>query len=345
MLDALQLLQKAPALTRMGTQLVRAANGDPQALAYLKGEGLYEGLDVLRPGAGESARQVVQQLRDTALGIQSTLAGDIVEGEYEVLEEGEVGYPWSGFLRRLIKQRFGGHILLGPMGQGKTSLALKLAWHWRALHGYRVECVELYGDDRPEWAVTLGTRTLVRRMQQLKKYLDSQSVDDELAGLEEDEEEDDGIPATLPPIRRVIIIDEAGMAMESNAANPVRKAALRALAQCRHLDWVVLYLGQMAGQIPLPLLGQSTVWVKQPNGREIYTDRDNPIVRDLWERATAAFAQLKGSSHYTPPHADPRAWAYCDCPSLNGMARGYTGLVPFTPAPRVDEEGEFEEEE
>jgi hypothetical protein len=212
--------------------------------------------------------------------------------------------------------------------------------------GYRVEACNMYADDCPPFAVTISTDTLVARMKKLGDYLKSLADEDTEDGEKKAEPKP---PKSMPPRNRIVIIDEAALAMSTAASDPARRAALQALAESRHLSWHVIYIGQLAGQLPTGLLGQAVVWIKEPGGREFQTDRqNNPAVRDLWTRATAAFDGLREYPFYKEPWLNRKCWAYCDCPSLNGVA-GYTGLLPFlpwTPGEEVpDDDGETEVEE
>lgn len=275
----------------------------------------------VHPVAGRVAERLYRAVGD----VREAIAGDVIEGEfYEVRPP-----PYERFLGRLFRQRWGGHIVIGPVGSGKTALAHKLAYRYSQESGYRCEFVNCYGEDLPWFAHTIGMHTLMARMDRLGRYLEAQVEPDE---GEDAEEDDDRQMPSLPPTQRVIVIDEASLSMSTHAASKERKAAFQALAQCRHLRWHVVLIAQWTGQLPLGLFSQTVVWIKRPHGREIQTDRDNPAIRDLWTRAVEAFDDLRQSPWYRPPYDDPRAWAYVDAPTLNGAA-GWTGLVPFTPSP------------
>lgn len=333
----MRLLSSAPTAARLYNAWQRAQRGDREAIEYLRSEGWAEALDMLvAPGAGGVAKEALGHAGEAFRVLHGLRPqGDVVDAEYRVVEEEEASGPrppWMGFLGRMFRQDHGAHLVIGPIGSGKTSLAVKMAHRLSEIHGYRVEVVNVYKDDAPSWAVSISQETLIKRMKKLARHLDSMAVDDEDEGEDEQEQliEEENEPVGLPPTDRVIIIDEASLGLGGGYASPARKAAIQALTQCRHLRWHVLFVAQWTGLLPLALLGQSTCWIKKPDGREAYTDRDNPAVKALWLRANEAFAGLKQSEWYTGEWRDPRAWAYCDCQSLSGKP-GYNGLVPFTP--------------
>ncbi len=273
---------------------LRAASaGQPQVL--LSQETILSAAELLRPGSAPLLRTALENIQA------------VLEGRTAV--DAEVRPPWAAFLEKLRHSRWGGHVIIGAMGTGKTALAVKLAWTWHEVLGYPVEALNLWKEDLPDFARPLDGEEFARRLKQLKAYL-----------------QDTEGKAPPPPKRRVILIDEMSMAVDPHAADRMRRAAIAALVQSRHLEWIVIYVAQLARQIPLDLLSLCTFWVKKPLGVEGMTDRENPLVRDLWERAGEAFRGYTTSPWYRPPYDHPQAWAYVHSEPL-----GYAGLVPFTP--------------
>ncbi len=125
----LHILRALPSAMPVLEAAQRAAQGDTEAIAYLKSQGVYDALDaIVRPGAGDVTKAAVRTVREY-------FANSPIDAEYRVLEDAP---PWSGFVRRLFNSTSGGNILLGPMGQGKTSLAIKLAYQWHSRPAGRI---------------------------------------------------------------------------------------------------------------------------------------------------------------------------------------------------------------
>lgn len=311
-----RVLSNLPRVIELVETAGKAATGDPDAQKYLREDAGYDALDIfMHRGAGGAARGVVE-------GAKMLLNPDGTEAS----ESGPV--PWSGFVTRLFAQKSGGFILLGSMGTGKTQLAIALAHRWYQ-RGYHAEFCSMYPSDVPTtFGNVIHIDTLVKRMKGLSAHLKAQAVRDDDEGELEEDRPGKKVPPKMPPGHRVIVIDEAGLTLTTSAQDPARRAALQYVAQSRHCDSHVLFLGQAATQIPLPLLGQCCIFIKRPVGDEADTDRDNPVVRALWGRAAEAFKGLTRSPYYVAPYNDVRSWAYVHAPGLN-----YRGLVPWTPYP------------
>lgn len=324
-LKALQLINAAKQLAD-GVQGAQQRGVDP--LRYLLSDGweqATQAADQLRPGASGLANGIRREIE------QFSGRAGVIEGDYRVLDEGPGRMPWASMVESVLRRTWGGHVLLGQPGSGKTTLACTLARHWHARTGYRVEAVNMYGEDLPPGAVTIGMETLQGRMQYLAACLKSLNVDDDHPEGEVAEDRYDALDRLVASVgRRIIIIDEASLGMGNTGSDPARRAALQSLAQCRHLEWLICYIGQWAGQIPLPLFGLTTLFVKQPTGEEEDTDRDNRVVRALWRDATAGFAAIR-QSPYWAHWPDPRAWSYVRVPAGAGGARAYRGMAPSGP--------------
>ncbi len=306
-------------IARVLNGAMAAARGDPQAVDYLHREAWRDALEAWRPGIGR------------AIEVAFAVLGGALENEpVGPVDVRPAEGPWSAFVARLRRQPWGAHVVLGPPGSGKTSLALKLAWVWREELGYDVDVVNMYAEDRPSFARTITSETLLSRMNRLRAWLEAEAEPDP-------GEEAPGQDVEPPPTHRVIVVDEAHLGAGAGT-DPVRVALRKALTQVRHVRWHLVYISQMAGLLPPSVLAQTVVWVKRPSGREVGADRQG-LSRELWERAAEAFRDLERSPFYTGPYADPRAWAYVDAPDF-----GYCGLVPFTPYYLVGEAVEDDEE-
>jgi hypothetical protein len=317
----LRTLQKADTALKIAAMARQNIEAPPGARPHKLSDFLFESAELYRSGGGSAARAAAAAAKDVWNGSKP----GVIDGEYRVLDS----LPWEHFLKRLIAQPNAAHIISGPVGSGKTELAKRLAARLAQEHGYTVNWCGFYPNDVPDFGKVISITTLIKRMNRLKAYLDATQDEDEedLLGPEPKDKAPKE-PPIKPPENRVVVIDEAGMAMTTNAQDPARRAVLRALAESRHVKWHVLVIGQLFAQFPAGLLAQSVIWMKRPDGREAELDRmDVPLIRHLWTAAHEAHRSLHGSEFYAEPWKSPKAWSYVDCQSLNGHP-GYQGLVP-----------------
>lgn len=319
MTDVFRLIQAASRGLPVLEAVQRASRGDEEAIRYLKDQGWCDALDALiRPGAGAVARQAVQMVKGYA-------DGSVIEGEYREID----GPAWSGFVKWLRAREWGCFVILGPKGQGKTTLALRLAQVWQERTGYPIIGVNLYPEDVEGLPVQrTGIASFAHVMGKLTRVLEGPDIVevDETEGSRPDEK--DETPINLDSMkRRIIIIDEASLVLHPGGANSGRMTARRAMAQARHLEWLVIYIGQLAQQMPLDMLLAEAVFVKQPAGWEAKADRDAPLVQMLWEKAHQAFANVKRLPEWAE-YPDLRSWAYVEANAY--ATHGYAGLMPYS---------------
>src|SRR5579885_3217087 len=159
--DLLGLAERAPAAIKLGRALQKARNGDLDSLSYLLSDGWKDALELHSPELRQAAEVAVPRVLEAVQLFRSTLNGEIVEGEVSEIE------PWRDLRRHVQAQTYGAHVIVGPPGQGKTSLAFKLAYGWMLRNNYRVDAVAAYPEDIPSWATPISMRTLVHRARKL----------------------------------------------------------------------------------------------------------------------------------------------------------------------------------
>lgn len=280
-----------------------------QAVDYLTKEGWREALDVARPGLGTSVRESLGRARETVRETHAIVAGKVVTADYRVLPRP----PWEACQRALRDATWASIPIFGRRGGGKTMTALRLAEVIAEHSGYRVEGVNLYSDDMPKWVQPVSADLLVNRMQLLRRALALPEREEELSRRRNavDQRAAAAAARALEGIkRRIIVIDEASL-LDVSPQSPERRAVVAAMTQARHLEWVVIYVGQLMNQLPKTVLTSDVVLIKQPAGDEDSYDRDDPAARALWQAAALAFERIEGDPNWWhPPHDRPEAWVY-----------------------------------
>lgn len=329
-MDIARFIERAPSALKLAGGINEARKGNPEALQYLLREGWKDGLEVYNPMYRNAAEIALPRAREAVSLFQSVISGNVIDGDYRVIVD-----PWVDVVRHVRAETYGAHVIVGPVGSGKTNLALRLAEVWRARHGYPVYVVAGYPGDLPDWAERASMTDLYEWVETLMLYLEPAKAQE----LEDEEEEEKPKrrkkkrrPVTERDIRamskRVIIIDEASMSMggiSSVGRQMARDVAACAMTQCRHTKWLVIYIGQLLRHIREDLRSNATLFVKQPSGQEDLNDRsDDPFVKNTWRTAGAAFEDLRRKPWYTN-QPDLRSWSWVRSPMLGG--HGFDGVM------------------
>jgi len=345
--NVLPYLERAPIATEWALHVNRARNGDLESIAYLANGGWADVLDVHKPGLGDHARIAVKETGDAwdkvyreARGLPPRIA--------PVREP-----PWAQFKRWIIKQKSGPFVIVGRTGSGKTELAKKIAVTIALKQNYPIEFCNFYPDDMPPSRLDDGSEldlriidlpVLLKRTERVQKIMrhgirpedaaEPKPITKKASALvlpvdySEPEPSPDVIAElnALPFRRRVIVIDEAGL--EDFATNTrAKNAVIRALAESRHLEWLVILIAQQFIMMSRPVIAQSVIFVKNPTGREPDSDRQSPYVRQIWRNALEEFRDVRDYREWSE-YPDLRAWSYVEAPSAPGLIDGYLGLFP-----------------
>lgn len=332
-----RLLAGAPNAVRVFEAARRwGTDGDTAARDYLLSEGIWDGVDLVAPGLGQASRRATEGALE-AYGLLTGKRPFAVEGDFRDIT-GEP--PFQHFVRWLIRQRWGAWTIFGPKGQGKTTLAVRLAQVWSQQHHYLVETVGMYPEDSLPQFRPVGISTFTNRIQRLKATLDPDPNDDF-----DDEPETVTLPdGTTKPKKkrrkirpfsewemdqlrgRVILVDETGILIGGHGMDAGRRVARIAMNQARHLDWHIVYIGQQMRQMPQDLLQSEAIFIKKPSPDAVETDRQEPLNRRIWEEAGSAFETLR-ESPWWDQFPDERQWAYVYCPNMTGRSGGWKGLM------------------
>lgn len=297
--------------------VLRARQGDQAAARRALRGGLPLAADLLiRPGAGSVVTRGLGLL-DELRGERARTGGDVIDG---VAREGAAPTlpSYTSFVQRLIRQRCGLYVAVGPQGSGKTTLILRLAQRIADAMGYSVHAVGgIHPDDRArwrtdEWIEYEAADHFVAAMPVISAAM--------LGHLDADD------PRLRLLRRRVLLLDDASL-----HAHVGRVAANRALQQAysvyRHVDWIICLSAVSFKTITTVAEDADVRFLKRPtrekDGRLTVeaTERDETL--RWWRAAEQAYAELRGTTDWRErPHE--RQWVYTQAPRL-----GYDGLVHY----------------
>jgi energy-coupling factor transporter ATP-binding protein EcfA2 len=345
--DALKFLTEADRAFNAGRQVGGVKVGAASTAAYVMQGGWRSGLGAVNPRLRDATDAALPEAGRAYRVFRNHLNGVTADPTYEP--------RWAQLKRWKMKQPSGANIIVGQTGSGKTTLARSLGAALADKWGYPLECLNVYENDIPYKTADgnpldvriIDTDVLNGRMERVRKAMKKQITQDpgapqsktkalmtqsafaeESVDQEELSDETKSALADLPFRGRVLLIDEMGLEdMSTNVK--ARNAVTRALTQSRHLDWIVLYIGQQFSQFPKPLLGQSTIFIKRPTGREADMDRQIRFVRMIWNEAHSAFQDVRDFQEWDE-FPDYRSWAYVIAPVATGLSEGYSGMMPFS---------------
>lgn len=328
MVNVLHMLSQLPTAAELLVHGKRARDGDLDSIEHLRVNGLRMGLNILAPNLGDAATALINGSRQAVESAAMALTGQVVDaGEFREVP------PYERFLKWLIKQPWGTVPIFGTMGSGKTWTALRLAEVLSTTLNYPVYGVNLYEEDRPEFVKNISMAKLISWCDLLREALDLSDADDDDELLDASRREPNPrVRERLEKLkRRIILIDEASM-VDAGPMSKERKALKIAMTQGRHLEWWVLYMGQMMEQVPLQILNSHLVMCKEPAGNETFMDKGgrNLLIRTYWQSAIDEFNELSRSSWYVN-NPDRRAWTWVMCRRPIGNSKQWSGMVPFLP--------------
>lgn len=307
--DVLRLLTHAPTILRVAANTEKAkrawAEGDLATLKSFVTDDLLDAAGLVHDRLPSAGRELLAGV-ERAWGEYSGSNAPVYDPTP----------PWADLKRHLYARDWGVVVILGGKGFGKTVAALKLAWTFRKLFGYRVETVGLWDDDRPPWAASISMERLIRRTRKIGKFLD-QDEDAGDDGLEEGEfvkksktqaVTDRRIdPSEIERMkRRVIVVDEAEVffsGMGGSGQEGARAAARNLNNQARHLKSWFIFITQNMSAMPTYLRGSAVLFYKMASPEVVQMDyvsgqwRAN---RQRWTEVLAALNAIKSGGYVEP---------------------------------------------
>ena len=212
--------------------------------------------------------------------------------------------PRDAFFRRIRALESGVVLIMGPRGLGKTQLAAKLAYNWRAEHGYPVIGVQLYRSDRRSWMTFKNMDVFAEGVDALVEAMD----------------EGEDPPSDI--CHRVVIIDEAVLSLHPKGKHNPILAVERIIWEARHLHWLVVIVAHLTKHIATEMEAVDVTFLKVPQPPDAVTElirADRDDAKPLWEAAAAAYRRQQQEG--LGGHAY-ESWVYAHAPAL-----GYRGMI------------------